>query len=438
MCRGRGKLEGTDTMHGQLTALDAAAILIVLSALLGWINHRFLKLPSTVALTMMGALASVVVIAIDAVLPQSDLAGLVGGFLDDIDFHETLMSGMLSFLLFAGALHVDLDYLRRGRWQIAILSTIGVVASTLIVGGGFWLLTSALGIAVPFIWCLVFGALISPTDPVAVMGVMKTAKVPPTLQATIAGESLFNDGVGVVIFSILLATAVSGADFSLIHAGELFAVEALGGAALGLVVGLIGFHAMKAIDDYAVEVLITLAVVMGGYSLASALHISGPVAMAVAGLLIGNHGVSYAMSANTKDYLLKFWALIDEVLNAVLFLLIGLEAVVLADRFGLLGLGLLTIPLVLAARVLAVGVPLTAWRSLLPFRLAFPVMIWGGLRGGISIALALSLPNGPMKDILVAATYVVVLFSVLVQGGTIGGLMRRLTRPEAAAADLAP
>lgn len=419
-------------MHGQLTALDAAAILIVLCAVLGWINHRFLKLPSTVALTMMGALASVVVIGIDAVLPQSDLAGLVSRFLDDIDFHQTLMDGMLSFLLFAGALHVDIDQLRRGRWQIAILSTIGVIASTLLIGGGFWLLTMALGLAVPLIWCLVFGALISPTDPVAVMGVLKTAKVPPTLQATIAGESLFNDGVGVVIFSILLATAVSGSDFSLIHAGELFAVEALGGALLGLAAGWIGYRAMKAIDDYAVEVLVTLAVVMGGYSLASALHISGPVAMAVAGLLIGNHGVAHAMSDVTRDYVHKFWALIDEVLNAVLFLLIGLEAVLLAGRLGLMGLGLLTIPLVLAARAVSVGAPLTAWRSLLPFRLAFPVMVWGGLRGGISIALALSLPVGPMKDILVAATYVVVLFSVLVQGGTIGGVVRRLNRDGAA------
>ncbi|MBA4805243.1 MAG: sodium:proton antiporter [Brevundimonas sp.] len=415
-------------MHAALSPLDAAAILIVLSAALGWFNHRFLKLPSTVALTMMGALASVVVIIADRLLPQSDLGGVVGGFLEDIDFHETLMEGMLSFLLFAGALHVDLDQLRRGRWQIALLSTIGVVASTVLVGGGFWLLTGLMGVAVPLAWCLVFGALISPTDPVAVMGVLKTARVPPTLQATIAGESLFNDGVGVVIFSILLASAAAGTAFSLPHALELFVVEALGGAVLGLVVGWIGYSAMKAIDDYAVEVLVSLAVVMGGYSLASALHISGPVAMAVAGLLIGNKGVAEAMSDTTRDYLLKFWALLDEVLNAVLFLLIGLEAVVLAERLGLLGLGLLTVPLVLAARAASVGLPLLAWRRLLPFGLAFPTMTWGGLRGGISIALALSLPPGPMKDVLLAATYVVVLFSVLVQGGTIGAVVRRHSR----------
>lgn len=409
----------------ELSPFDAAAILIVLSAVLGWVNHRFLKLPGTVAMTLMGAVASIVVVIVDALMPGSRVSGVVTEFLNDIDFHETLMNGMLSFLLFAGALHVDLDHLKKGRWQIASLSTIGVVASVLMVGGGLYALSRLTGIDVPLIWCFVFGAIVSPTDPVAVMGVLKTARVPPTLQATIAGESLFNDGVGVVIFSILLASAVGGDAFSLFHAGELFLVEALGGALLGGLIGWIGYRAMKAIDDYSVEVMVTLGVVMGGYALAHALHISGPVAMAVAGLIIGNHGVSFAMSDQTKDYVLKFWALIDEVLNAVLFLLIGLEAVVLADRLGLLGLGLLTIPLVLVARALSVGVPLLFWRDLLPFRLAFPIMTWGGLRGGISIALALSLPPGPMKDILVAATYVVVLFSVLVQGGSIGGLVKR-------------
>jgi CPA1 family monovalent cation:H+ antiporter len=411
-----------------LSPFDAAAVLIVLCALLGWINHRYFRLPGTVAMTLMGAVASLAVIAADALLQGSDVSAQVSGFLEDIDFHDTLMNGMLSFLLFAGALHVDLEHLRRGRWQIAILSTIGVAASTVIVGLGLKALTSLAGIEAPLIWCFVFGALISPTDPVAVMGVLKTARVPPTLQATIAGESLFNDGVGVVVFSILLASAVGGEAFSLPHAGEMFLVEALGGALLGAGVGWAAYRAMKAIDDYSVEVMITLATVMGGYALATALHVSGPVAMAVAGLIVGNPGVSYAMSDMTKDYVLKFWALIDEVLNAVLFLLIGLEAVVLADRIGLLALGLLTIPLVLLARALSVGAPLLFWRRLLPIRLAFPVMTWGGLRGGISIALALSLPAGPMKDLILAATYMVVLFSVLAQGATIGGLVRRSAR----------
>ncbi len=413
------------------SAFETAAVLIVLSAGFAWINLRWFKLPGTVALTMMGAVASLIILAIDFLTPTSDLAGTVSRFLEGVDFHEALMDGMLSFLLFAGAMHVDIDDLRKGRWQILVLSTIGVVASTLLVGVGFWGLSAAVGLAVPLIWCLVFGALISPTDPVAVMGVLKTARVPPTLQATIAGESLFNDGVGVVIFSILLATAVSGEPFSLIHAGEMFVVEALGGVVLGLAVGWIGYRAMKAIDDYAVETLITLAVVMGGYALASAIHVSGPVAMAVAGLLIGNRGVAQAMSKRTQDYLLGFWALIDEILNAVLFLLIGLEALVVIDRFGLIGLGILTIPLVLAARAVSVGVPLSMWRDFLPFKTAFALFTWGGLRGGISIALALSLPGGPIKDVLVAATYVVVLFSVLVQGGTIKSLISRVAgRPE--------
>ena len=409
----------------ELSPFDAASVLIVLSAVLGWVNHRYIKLPGTVAMTLMGAVASVVVISMDALLPSSRVSDAVTGFLNDIDFHETLMNGMLSFLLFAGALHVDLEHLRKGRWQIATLSTIGVVASTVIVGGGLWGLTRLFGIDLAMIWCFVFGAIVSPTDPVAVMAVLRTTKVPPTLQATIAGESLFNDGVGVVVFSILVASAVGGEAFSIVHAGELFLIEGLGGAALGGVIGWIAYRAMKAIDDYSVEVMVTLATVMGGYALASALHISGPVAMAVAGLIVGNQGFSFAMSDQTKDYVIKFWALIDEILNAVLFLLIGLEALVLAQRFGLLGLGILTVPLVLVARGLSVGVPLLFSRNLLPFGLAFPVMTWGGLRGGISIALALSLPNGAPKDVLVAATYVVVLFSVLAQGGTIGHLVKR-------------
>jgi CPA1 family monovalent cation:H+ antiporter len=397
------------------------------------LNQRFLRLPSTVALTATGALASVAVIAVDAILPESNFSGTIRGFLARIDFQATLMEGMLSFLLFAGALHVDLDQVRVGRRQIAVLSTVGVLASTVLVAVGMSVITSAFGTHLPFIWCLVFGALISPTDPVAVMSVMKTSATPPRLEATVAGESLFNDGVGIVVFTILLANATTGEAFSFAHAGELFLVEALGGAALGLLVGWVGYAAMKTVDEYSVEALISLAVVMGGYSLASVIHVSGPVAMAVAGLLIGNQGVANAMSQTTKDYLLKFWTLIDEILNAVLFLLIGLEAVVLADRLGLLGLGLLTIPVVLAARALSIGLPLMAWRRSLPFKQAFGVLTWGGLRGGISVALALSLPSGAPKDIILAATYVIVLFSVLVQGGTVAGLIRRLSEPRAKA-----
>jgi Na+:H+ antiporter len=411
---------------------DIAAILITLAAALSWINHKLIKLPSTVGLALMGVVASLIVLAIDLATPNFHIGEAMRGFLAGIDFEKTLMQGMLSFLLFAGALHVDLDDLRRHKWQVTVLSTLGVLASTFIVGFGLLAITRLVGIELPLIWCLLFGALISPTDPVAVMGAMKSASTPPGLQATISGESLFNDGVGVVVFSIILA-AIAGGAFSVVEAGRMFAVEAVGGAVLGLVVGWVAFLAMRAIDDYPVELLITLATVMGGYALAQNIHVSGPVAMAVAGLLIGNSGVAYAMSETTRNYVIKFWGLVDEIFNAVLFLLIGLEGIALVGNRTFLLVGAIAIPLVMLARALSVGGPLLFWRTSLPFASTLPVLVWGGLRGGISIALALSLPAGENKDLLVTATYVVVLFSVLIQGSTIGRVIQG-PRPRGAGA----
>lgn len=419
-------------MHGMLSAFDAAAILIVLAAALGYLNHRLFRLPSSVGLTLMGAVASLLVVAIDGILPQSNLSTRVVSFLSGINFQMTLMDGMLSFLLFAGALHVDWTEMHKGRWPILILSTVGVLISTILVGSGFYSLCLLIGQDVPFIWCLVFGALISPTDPVAVMAVLKRAAVPPTLQATVAGESLFNDGVGVVVFAILLGAAIGTDSLSIGQASFDFLREAGGGMVLGLIVGWSAFRAMRSIDDYSVEVMISLAVVMGGYSLAHWIHVSGPVAMAVAGLIIGNKGVAYAMSDVTKDYLLKFWAVIDEILNAVLFLLIGLEVIAIASNPPLLALGLLAIPLVILARGISVAVPLLAMRPFLSLgSFALPTLVWGGLRGGISIALALGLPESPVRTAILVATYIVVLFAVMVQGGSIGWLIRRITRAEA-------
>ncbi|MBV1918264.1 MAG: sodium:proton antiporter [Sphingomonadaceae bacterium] len=413
-------------MH-ELSPFDAAAILIVLAATLGYLNHRFLKLPSTVGLTVMGAVASIIVVLYDRILPASTLAESLSSFLRELDFHSTLMEGMLSFLLFAGAMHVDWGHMNKGRWPILFFSTAGVMISTVLIGFAFNFLTVALGAGVPLIWCFVFGALISPTDPVAVMGVMKRASMPETLQATVAGESLFNDGVGVVIFSILVAIALGTEPFSLGIAAMHFLQEAGGGALLGLLSGWVAYRAMQSIDEYNIEVLISLAVVMGGYSLAMTLHVSGPVAMAVAGLIIGNHGVAYAMSDQTRDYLIKFWALVDEILNAVLFLLIGLEVIVLAmdGRYILAGIGAILIAL--AARIIAVGLPLRAMKRMIDMGpLALPTLVWGGLRGGISVALALSLPESPIRAELLVATYAVVLFAVIVQGGTIGSLIERI------------
>ncbi len=423
---------------GPVTPLDAAAVLVVLAAAFGYVNHRLFKLPHTIGLTIMGALASLAVVAADAVVPAFAPGHALRQFLHGIDFRTALMEGMLSFLLFAGALHVDLAVLLRRKWPVLTMATAGVVISTVIVGLGFKAVTLALGLEVPLVWCLVFGALISPTDPVAVLGILKSAEVPATLEAKVAGESLFNDGVGVVVFSILLAAALGGGEFSAVNAVEMFLLEAVGGALFGLLVGWIGFRAMKGIDEHNLEVLITLAIVMGGYSLAQALHLSGPVAMAVAGLLIGNHGVALAMSETTRRHLLGFWSLIDEILNSVLFLLIGLEVVVIAMEASFLLAGLASIAIVLLARAVAVGLPMAALARFLPFtRGAFPVLVWGGLRGGISVALALSLAAGPTRDLILSATYVVVVFSVIVQGATVGAAARRfvgdparLERPE--------
>jgi len=415
----------------RLSPFDAASILIVLAAVLGYVNFRFLKLPSSVGMTLMGALASLGIVGLDHFLPGSHLSGVVGSFLDNVDFHTTLMNGMLSFLLFAGALHVDWGHFREGRWPILVLSTVGVVLSTAIVGFGFQFAGRLFGVDIPLSWCLVFGALISPTDPVAVLAILKRTTVPPTLQATIAGESLFNDGVGVVVFGIALAGAAGGHHLSVSEAGIEFALEAGGGVLLGLTVGWLGYWAMRSIDDYNVEVMISLAVVMGGYSLGQALHISGPVAMAVAGLIIGNAAVADAMSDVTRDYILKFWSLIDEVLNAILFLLIGLEVLAITTAPTALLIGLVSIPAVLIARLGSVALPLAVLKPFTSLgKLALPTLVWGGLRGGISVALALSLPKSDARTVILAATYCVVMFAVIVQGGSIGALLKRLTGSE--------
>ncbi len=408
-------------MQLTFTPFEAAAVLVVIAAILGYVNYIYFRMPQTIGLTVMGAVASMVMIGLDAALPTLGIGDAVRSFLDGIEFDAVLLNAMLSFLLFAGALHINLDMLLSRRWAVLAMALFGVIISTFIVGFGFKVLATMLGLDVPLVWCLVFGALISPTDPVAVLGILKSARVPPELEAKIGGESLFNDGVGVVVFSICVAAAVGTSEFSAGHALELFVVEAFGGALLGLVTGWIGYKSMKAIDEHNLEVLISLAVVMGGYALALRLHVAGPIAMAVAGLLIGNYGTRFAMSDRTREHLTSFWSLIDEVLNSVLFLLIGMEiAAIVLDRSFILA-GLIAIPLVLFARFLAVGVPFTLLKPFMPFtKGALPVLVWGGLRGGISIALALSLPDSPVTDLILTVTYVVVIFSVVVQGATMG------------------
>jgi CPA1 family monovalent cation:H+ antiporter len=356
------------------------------------------------------------------------------------------MKGMLAFLLFAGALHVDMKFLASEKWAIGSMATIGVLMSTFIVGTGFYYLAQLFGAEIPYIWALVFGALISPTDPVAVLSVLKTVSMPHSLEAKIAGESLFNDGVGVVVFSIILAIAAAtlGHDGGHGHAeaigvlgvAELFFVEAFGGAILGLIAGWIAFKSMSTIDEHAIEILITLALVAGTYALASRIsilghHLSGPIAVVVAGLMIGNKGAEVAMSEQTQTYLFGFWEMIDEILNSVLFLLIGLELLVLgiSPQFALITL--LAIPLVLLARLTAVSIPMRFLGMFKRFtKGAIPVLTWAGVRGGISVALALSLPESEYKPLILTATYGIVVFSIIVQGLTVKKVVQEVVDPD--------
>jgi CPA1 family monovalent cation:H+ antiporter len=412
-----------------VSVFEIGAILIGLSAVFGYLNHKFLRLPHTVGMVVIALAASLVIVLLDFVSPSSQFSQTATDILNQIDFHDAVMRGMLSFLLFAGALHVDFSVFRSRSLAIGLMATLGILISTFLIGWATWLLLNFSGIETPFIWALVFGALISPTDPVAVLGLFKTVHVPETLEAKMAGESLFNDGVGVVVFTVVVAIATGGGahgDMSVLTIGELFLTEAVGGAVLGLIAGYAGYRAMHHIDEHNLEVLITLAMVMVTYVIALRLHMSGPIAMVVAGLFIGNRGMKYAVSDNTRDHIRKFWSLLDEILNSVLFLLIGLEVLIVAQRADHIAVALLIIPLTLAARWCAVFVPialLSRWRSFT--KGAIPILTWGGLRGGIAVALALSLPANEYKSTILTITYAVVLFSIIVQGLTIKPLVER-------------
>ena len=405
---------------------DILAILVSLSAVFSYINYRFLKLPTAIGLMLIALLMSLGLIALSAL--GLDIDNDVETMLRSVDFDETLLHGMLSFLLFAGALHVNLEDLSQQRWVIAVLATIGVIGATFLIGFAVWGVFGWLGLDVPLAYCLVFGALISPTDPIAVLGILKRAGAPKTLETKITGESLFNDGVAVVVFLVLAQIAAGGEEVTAGSVLGLFATEAVGGVVFGLAIGGVAYWMLRSVDNYQVEVLITLAVVTGGYAIAEKLHISAPIAIVVAGLLIGNHGRVLAMSDRTREHLDTFWELVDEVLNAVLFVLIGMEVLILSFRGEYLIAGLLAIPTVLLARLISVGLPIGVMRRYRTFTPGVvSILTWGGLRGGISVALALSLPAGEIRDTLVAVTYVVVVFSILVQGLTVERMVRSKT-----------
>ena len=416
-----------------MSIFSIGAILVGLSALFGFFNHRFLHLPHTIGLVVIALLASLSIIGLNLIVPSAQIGQRVTDVLRQIDFNETLMHGMLSFLMFAGALHADFSAIKTSRLTIGVMAVFGTLISTFVIGASMWFLLGFFEFKFPFVWALVFGALISPTDPVAVLSLFKTVEVPDTLQAKMTGESLFNDGVGVVLFTVVLAIALAdeghGGNIGPTEVIKLFFTEVAGGALLGLVAGYIGYRAMYGIDESSLEVLITLALVMVTYSLALSLHMSGPIAMVVAGLFIGNSGVKYAMSEKTRDYVLTFWTLIDEILNSVLFLLIGFEVLVVAESIENLWFALLAIPVTLFARTFSVTIPiaiLSRWETFT--KGAVPILIWGGLRGGIAVALALSLPDIKYKFAILTITYGVVLFSIIVQGLTVKPLIKRVVR----------
>ncbi len=406
-----------------MTFFDIIAVLVSIAAIFAFLNERFIGLPRTIGLMAMSLLFSLALPAL-GIMGYFSLAEYAAEMLARLDFYSTLMHGMLGFLLFAGALHVNFDDLLSEKTTIFLLATLGVLASTMLVGGFTWLVLGALGVTMPLLYCLLFGALISPTDPIAVLGIMKKAGAVKSLETTVTGESLFNDGIGVVVFLALLALVGGGHEGGAAAVTRLFLVEAVGGIAYGTLLGLVTYFLLKRVDKYQVEVLITLATVLGGYRLAELLHVSAPLAIVAAGLLVGNHGRHFGMSPTTRRHLDTFWELVDEILNAVLFVLIGLEYLILPHDLISVTAVFFLIPMVLLARYLTVGGTIQILRRFRWFeRGTVRILTWSGLRGGISVALALSLPPGPERETIIAVTYVVVAFSILVQGLTVGRLV---------------
>jgi CPA1 family monovalent cation:H+ antiporter len=400
------------------------SVLMVLAALFSYLNHRFLKLPSTIGIMVIAMFVSIMLVVFGNSFLSDQLIALKEVMVD-INFTEVLMGAMLNFLLFAGAVHINFADLKEQKGPILTFASVSVVISTFIVGTLMYYLLPFLDIYLPYIYCMLFGALISPTDPIAVLSILQKANVSKSLETKVAGESLFNDGIAVVLFVIVLQIAQgAGFDFTTWNVTKLILTEAGGGIVLGIGLGLTAAYALKKIDDYKVSVLVTLSVVMGGYLIAKSLHFSGPLAMVAAGLYIGNFDKKASrMSEQTKDYLHKFWELIDEIMNAVLFLLIGFELLIITTVTEYWLAGVIAIIVVLLARFISIYIP----TKIIPFKKKFnsetiKILVWGGLRGGVSIALALSMEAGLFKDIIVSITYIVVVFSIIVQGLTISKL----------------
>ena len=409
-----------------MTTLDLIAWLMFITAGFSYLNHRYLKFPTSIGVMAIALVCSLALIGLGKLQWIPGLEDSARSLLESIDFNQLVLHGILGALLFAGALHINLEDLAKQKWIIALLATVGVALSTVIVGGLMYFVLQWLGIGIPFIYCLVFGSLISPTDPIAVIAILKTAGAPKELETKIAGESLFNDGVAVVIFMVILGIATGDHEPTVGSIALLFLKEAVGGALFGLAAGYAAYRLLKTVDNYQVEVLITLALVFAGYAAAEALHISAPIAAVASGLLIGNHGRTLAMSEKTIEHVDLFWELLDEILNGVLFVLLGFELLILTFEPSNFTAGLIAIPVVLLARFIGVSLPIWIRKFKREFSPnAIIVLTWGGLRGGISVALALAIPPSPQRELILMMTYAVVVFSILVQGLTIGKLVKR-------------
>jgi CPA1 family monovalent cation:H+ antiporter len=409
-----------------MTTLDLFAWLIFFTAGFSYINHRFLKFPTSIGLMAIALVFSMILIELGELEWIPGLEDTARSLLESIDFDRLVLHGILGALLFAGSLHINLEDLTKQKGIIFLLASVGIVLSTTIVGGVMFYVLNWLDIGIPFIYCLLFGSLISPTDPIAVLSILKTVGAPKELETIIAGESLFNDGVAVVIFIVVLGIATGHHEPSFVSITVLFLKEAVGGALFGLATGYGAYRLLRTVDNYQVEILITLALVFAGYAAAEALHISAPIAAVTSGLLIGNRGRTLAMSEKTIEHVDLFWELVDEILNGILFVLLGFELLIVTFDLSSFKAGLIAIPVVLLARFTGVSLPI----SLMKFKREFTpnaikVLTWGGLRGGISVALALSLPPSPQRELILMMTYVVVVFSILIQGLTIGKLVQR-------------
>lgn len=407
--------------------MDAYTVVIyltLLSAAFAYINHRYLKLPFVIGLFTLSTFLSILIISarfwLD--LPLGDIKA----FIVNTHIDKVILNILLGFLLFAGSLHTDWGHIKKQIRPIITFALGGVLISTIIIAGLLYYSAQLIHVNIDFIYCLLFGALISPTDPIAVLGILTKANVPKKIETTIVGESLFNDGVGVVVFIALLETLHTGS-LSISHFGILFIQEAVGGIVIGLVLGYILHLLLKSIDHYETEVLLTLASVMGGYAISNNFHISGALAMVVMGLVTGNYNRDIAMSNTTQEYVHKFWELVDVILNAILFILIAFVLIVIDFKIEYIALGFISIFIVLFSRLCVVFIPILTLKNFLQLSVKdAPIIAWGGLRGGLSLALVLSLPDSEAKSIVLITTYFCVLFSIIIQGLTIEKLAKKL------------